>query len=179
MRRFLLFCLLPSALCLLLSCASTPPPLVAPEWNAIPAGVIDTFCLRLRAEGLAEGPVTIVNTTQRIATMRHLTALAGPRPSKVDPQRAAEALHGAQRTIPVMLTQSECRWVAVDAANAYRRHDQMIMELSAPMANPFEPGTAGIFVRVSVAGEHGSWYWISLIPRGGDWVVGFIRAIPS
>ena len=172
-RAAVFFCLL------LASCASQPEPLVAPEWDAIPAGVIDTFCLRLKAEGLAEGPVTVVNKTQRIVTMRHLAALAGPRPKKLDPQRAAEALQGAQRSIPLTLTQSECRWTAVDAANAYKRADQMIMEMSSPMANPFQPGQAGIFARVSLAGEHGQWYWISLVPHDGGWAVGFIRAISS
>ena len=159
------------------SCATKPEPLVAPSWDAIPVGVVDTFCLRLKAEGLAEGRVAVVNVTQPIASVKALAALAGPMPRKLDAARAAEALRGANRAIPLTLRQGECEWVAVDVQNAYKRADQMILEMSAPMANPFEKGQAGIFVRVSLAGEHGSWYWISLIPQGGGWVVGFIRAI--
>ena len=162
-----------------ISCATQPPPLAAPEWEAIPVGVVDTFCLRLKAEGLAEGPIAVVNTTQRLATAKALAALAGPMPAKLDAERASQAMRDANRMIPITLRQGECEWVAIDAQKAYNRADQMILEMSAPMANPFERREAGMFVRVSLAGEHGSWYWISLIPQGGGWVVGFIRAISN
>lgn len=164
---------------LLTACASQPKPLRAPEWDVIPQGVMDTFCLRLQAEGVAAGaPVTVVNVTQPIASMRVLAALAGPRPKKVTPERAAEALQGAQKTIPLTLAQSACTWIAIDAAAAHKRADQMVVEMSAPVANPFTPGTAGVFVRVSLAGEHPSWYWISLIPTTGGWTIGYIHALP-
>lgn len=171
-----LLCALLSAT--LITCASQPKPLIAPEWDAIPQGVMDTFCMRLQAEGVAAGaPVTVVNVTQPIASMRTLAALAGPRAKKVNPEQAAEALQRAQRTIPLTLAQSVCTWVAIDAAAAHRRADQMVVEMSAPVANPFTPGTAGVFVRVSLAGEHASWYWISLVPRGGGWTIGYIHAL--
>jgi len=140
---------------------------------------MDTFCLRLRAEALASGPVTVVNTTQNFANTRALAALAGPMPRKFDPARAQEALRGAQRTIPIMLHQGECEWIAVDAANAYRRADQMVVELSSPMANPFLKNQAGLFVRVSLAGEHPALYWVSLLPQGSGWAVGFIQPLAN
>lgn len=170
------------ALCLLLiSCATKPDaPPAAPEWDAIPLGVIDTFCLRLKSEGLAEGaPVAVVSTTQPIASMNSLAALAGPTPRRANAQEAAVALQASQKSIPLTLGGGGCSWIAVDSVQAYRRADQMIVELSAPMSNPFERGQAGIFVRVSLAGEHGQWYWISLLPRDGGWVVGYIQTLSN
>jgi hypothetical protein len=163
-----------------LHCATQPPAPQSPDWNTIPQGVLETFCLRLKAEGVAEGaPVAIVSTTQPIASPATIAALAGPAPKKANMQVAADALKSAQRRMPLTLTESRCQWIAIDSAKAYRRADQMIVELSAPAANPFRKGQAGLFVRVSLAGEHGQWYWISLIPRAGGWVVGNIEALPA
>jgi len=164
-----------------LSCATQPDaPPSFPEWDAIPLGVMDTFCLRLKSEGLAEGaPVAIVRTTQPIASMSSLAALAGPSPRRANAQEAAIALRASQKSIPLTLGGGGCSWIAVDSTRAYQRADQMIVELSAPMSNPFERGQAGLFVRVSLAGEHGQWYWISLLPRAGGWVVGYIQAISN
>jgi len=172
------FCFLLSAFCF--ACASKQPDApTSPEWSAVPPGVVETFCLRLKAEGVAEGqPVAIVSTTQPIASMHAIGALAGPTRRKPDVQKAVEGLHASQRSMPLTLaSDGACKWVAVDAANAYRRGDQMVVEMSAPMPNPFHKGAAGMFVRVSLAGEHGQWYWISLLPRAGGWVVGYIEAL--
>ncbi|HEV3484836.1 MAG TPA: hypothetical protein VG106_05470 [Vicinamibacterales bacterium] len=170
----------PAALVLLftISCASSPPPLVAPEWNAIPLGVVDALCLRLKAEGLASGArVTVVNTTQPIATARTIAALSGPAPRKVSGEQVTTALRGAQKTIPLTLGGGACAWRAIDAAAIGKHVDEMVVEMSAPLANPFHPGAAGVFVRVSLGGEHASWYWVSLIPQQGGWSVGFIQAL--
>jgi hypothetical protein len=176
--RFFTLSVLLSAFCL--SCATKPPLApVAPEWDAVPQGVIDMFCSRLKAEGVAEGaPVAIVSTTQPIATMNSIAALAGPTPRRADVQVATDALQASKRSIPLTLGPGDCAWIAIDSKNAYRRTDQMIVEMSAPAANPFERAEAGMFVRVSLAGEHGQWYWIALLPRAGGWVVGHIEALP-
>ena len=160
-------------------CATQPQPLVAPEWNVVPQGVVDTFCLRLKTEGAAEGqPVAIVSTTQPIASMQAIAALAGPTQKRPKLDEVATALQASQRSIPITLASGgPCEWIAIDAASAYRRHDQIVVELSAPIPNPLRRGSAGLFVRVSLAGEHGQWYWITLLPRGGGWVVGFIEAL--
>jgi hypothetical protein len=162
-----------------ISCASTtPPPPAAPEWNAIPLGVIDALCLRLKAEGLAAGAtMTVVNATRPIASVRAVAALGGPSPRKVSGDRVMTALRGAQKSIPLTLGGGACSWRAIDAAAVERHSDELVVELSAPLANPYQAGAAGVFVRVSLAGEHASWYWVSLMPRGGGWAVGFIQAI--
>jgi hypothetical protein len=164
-----------------IACSSTPPPApLVPEWAAIPPGILETFCLRLKAEGVAEGaPVAIVSTTQPIASMSVIGALAGPSPKRGSIQLAAEALQQSRRTIPLTLTEGRCAWIAVDSAKAYQRADQMIVEMTAPATNPFRRGEAGIFVRVSLAGEHGQWYWLSLLPSSGGWIVGNIEALPA
>lgn len=166
---------------LFLSCASAPPATsVVPEWSAIPPGIMETFCLRLKAEGVAEGaPVAIVSTTQPIASMSVIGALAGPTPKRASVQVATEALAQSQRAMPLTLTEGRCSWIAVESAKAYQRADQMIVEMSAPAANPFRRGEAGVFIRVSLAGEHGQWYWLSLLQRADGWVVGNIEALPA
>jgi hypothetical protein len=161
-----------------LACSSSQPPLVAPEWNAVPVGLTDALCLRLKAEGIASGgAVAIVRTTQPIASMRAVGALAGPSPRRVNPADATAAIEKSQQTtIPVTLGAS-CSWIAVDPATIQQHSHQMLVEISAPMANPFRPGTAGVFVRMSLGGEHASWYWMSLIPSPGGWSVGYIEAL--
>ncbi|PYQ28797.1 MAG: hypothetical protein DMF56_14050 [Acidobacteria bacterium] len=174
-----LFCLLPSAICHL-SCASKPQTPVAPEWTAIPQGVVEAFCLRLKAEGVAEGqPVAIVSTTQPFTTMNAIALLAGPTPKRPNMEIATAALYASQRAIPLTLGPGGCTWIAIDSAKAYRRADQMIVEMSAPAPNPFRLKEAGLFARMSLAGEHGQWYWISLLQHEGAWVVGGIEALPA
>ena len=161
---------------LFVSCASTPP-LVAPEWTSVPVGVTDSLCVRLKAEGIAAGaPVAIVRTTQPIATMRSVAALAGPSPRRIKSTDAAAAMQSSQKAIPITLGAS-CSWIAVDAPSIQQHSHQMLVEMSAPMANPFRPGTAGVFVRMSLGGEHASWYWMSLVPTPAGWSVGFIQAL--
>jgi len=165
---------------LVAACALQPAAPISPEWNAIPQGVIDAFCLRLKAEGVAEGqPVAIVSTTQPFTTMNAIALLAGPTPKRPDMQIATAALYASQRAIPLTLGPGSCSWIAIDSAKAYRRADQMIVEMSAPAPNPFRRKEAGLFVRMSLAGEHGQWYWITLLPRDEAWVVGGIEALPA
>ncbi len=150
---------------------------MAPEWNAVPVGLTDALCARLKAEGIAAGaPVAIVRTTQPIGTMRAVAALAGPSPRRVSNSDAVAALEKAQKSIPLTLGTS-CEWIAVDRTAIQQHAHQMLVEISAPMPNPFRPGSAGVFVRVALGGEHASWYWMSLIPTPAGWTIGFIQAL--
>jgi hypothetical protein len=166
------------AVLLLAACAaSDPQPIAAPEWDAMPGGVVDALCQRLQAEGIASGaPIAVVKTTQPIVSMPALVALSATSKRRASAERAAEALRQTQKALPLELSGS-CAWQPLDRLDPQHDFDLMAVELSAPMVNPFEPREAGLFARVSLGGQHPSWYWISLVPRGGGWVVGSIGAL--
>lgn len=156
-------------LLLVLACASTQPegPTV-PEWDAIPAGVASAFCQRLQMDGIGTigTEVAIVKVTQPIASGGALANLGKPR-------RKVAIVH---RAVPVATSSAgagACAWKPIDALDPRREHDSMVVELSAPVANPAKDG-AGIVARVTLGGTHPSWYWIELLPRGGGWTIGRI-----
>ena len=66
-----------------------------------------------------------------------------------------------------------CTWKPIDALDPNREFDTMVVELSAPVANPAHRA-AGIVARVTLGGTHPSWYWIELNPRPSAWAVGRI-----
>jgi hypothetical protein len=162
------------ALLLFTACASQPPAPRAPEWDAIPAGVVEALCARLHNEGVSSA--VIVNTTQPIATERAAVALAGTGRRRASGAEVVEALRHAQKSVPIVTPpMSSCEWNAIPLAQ--RRSDQMAIELSAPLPNPFIPNTAGLFVRLSLGGEHASWYWVTLVPQGGGWTVAAVNSL--
>lgn len=159
------------SLLLFTACASTPEytgPL-APEWEMIPPGVADALCLRLKMDAIATGALTVVNTTRPLVTPVTIGALANITRKRGKPSDAPIA----NRAIPIALTGSGgCTWTAIDASAIEKHQDEMLLELSAPVANPFAAGEAGLFARVSLGGEHPSWYWLPLLPGGGGWSAG-------
>lgn len=159
----------------LASCATTPdaPPAV-PEWDAVPAGVVEALCQRLRNDGLASGSVAIVRITQPLVTPATVAALAGSRP-----RQRARGVEGPfmNRAIPVVTGGSSCEWKPIEATDTERHRDEIVVELSAPVADPYAPGEAGMFARATLAGEYPSWYWISLIPQKGGWSVRFVYVL--
>jgi hypothetical protein len=156
---------------LLTSCKSAPPPAgpFAPEWEAIPSGIAETLCLRLKMDAIATGAVTIVQTTQPLATPVALSALANitKRRGKVTDAPIVN------RVVPIALTGGgACAWTAIDVSAIPRHQDEMIVELSAPVPNPYAAGEAGMFARVTLAGEHATWYWLPLTQHAGGWTAG-------
>jgi hypothetical protein len=159
-----------------LSCASAPKqPVVpaVPEWDLIPAGIGEAVCARLKMDAIATmGPVTIVGSTQPLASPRTVAALAGVTKKKGKPVLTQAAY--TNRAIPIVLATGACRWHLIDAAQIPQFADEMIVELSAPIPNPFAVGEAGMFARVSLGGENPSWYWIPLLPSGNGWSAGLV-----
>ncbi len=154
-----------------LACDTTKPSMITvPDWDAIPAGVTSAFCQRLQMDGIGTigAEVAIVKITQPLASPQALGAVgAAIRPVTV--------LH---RALPIETSSTgagACTWKAIDALDPKRQFDSMVVELSAPVANPTKPG-AGIVARVSLGGTHPSWYWMELAPRRSGWSVG--RIIP-
>jgi hypothetical protein len=154
---------------LLTACATTQPPLRAPQWDAIPGGVVDALCQRLQQDRFADSLV-MVKITQPIATSRSLAALfpMQKRPLTITPPPA--------RAIPVETAGGTCTWKAIDAAERGRFGDSVVVDLSAPILNPADPRQAGLFARISIGGAY-EWYWIALVPQRETWVLAGIAPI--
>ena len=161
---------------LFVSCATQPqqkPQLTAPDWAAIPPGVLDAFCARLQMDAISTGaPLTLVSTTRALANPQSISALALLARGRAKTNRVPMSTEELNRSIPILSDGPMCAWRAIPASQLDAHRDEMVVELSAPAINPFEPKTGGMFARVAVGGQGASWYWISLIPRGGRWVVG-------
>jgi len=160
---------------LLTSCATAPPaPLVSPEWDMVPSGVIDVVCTRLRDDAIST--VSVVKTTQRIATPQALATLGGSYGKRTSNDRMTEALAAGQRSLPVETKSVVCSVDAIERLDSRVHADAMILELSSPLPNPFARGEAGLFARVSLGGQHAAWYWIPLGRAGNSWMAG--QALP-
>ena len=159
-------------LLLLTACASAPstPAPTVPEWELIPAGIAGALCKRLQMDGVGTigAEIAIVKITQPIVNGQVLGSLGRP--------RRGRPTHVVHRALPVATVSGGaggCAWKPIDALDPARQHDSMVVELSAPVANPTK-NEAGIAARVSLGGTHPNWYWIELIPAGGAWSVGRI-----
>jgi hypothetical protein len=173
LKRLLSICAL---LLLFVSCASAPAEpqgALAPDWDVLPAGLTEALCMRLKMDAVATGPVTVVKVTQPLATPHTVGALANisKRRRKT---RAMSRDHSAivNRAIPIALPTGTCTWTPIEVRDIPKHGDEMILELSAPLPNPFEAGEAGVFARVSLAGENASWYWVPLVAQGESWATG-------
>ncbi|MGZ5448683.1 MAG: hypothetical protein ACXW5U_11530 [Thermoanaerobaculia bacterium] len=162
------------ALSFLAACATQPaPPLAAPDWPAIPTGVMDALCARLQMDAIATGsPLTLVSTTRPLANPQSLSALAMTVRGRVKTNRVAMSSAELNRSLPILTDGATCRWRPIAASQLDAHRDEMVVELSAPALHPFAPKTGGMFARVTVGGEGASWYWITLFPSGGRWAVG-------
>lgn len=155
-------------LLLLTGCASSQPPLAAPAWDAVPAHVTDFLCDRLKGDHFAD-ELVLVKITQPLADANALRTLFPMR------NRPYDITVPPTRAIPVELG-AACTWTAIDAAQKPRYHDSVLVELSAPLLNPADPGAAGLFARVTTGGAS-EWYWIGLRPRGETWVLAGIAPV--
>ena len=165
MRRLL------PALILLAACATTPPPAtpVVPDWDQLPAGIAAALCQRLQLDGIGStgADIAIVRVTQPIASAQVLALLGKPR-------RPAAVVHRALPVATMSGGTGGCSWKPIDALDPARQYDRMVVELSAPVANPAARVDAGIVARVSLGGTHPNWYWMELVLTPGGWAVGRI-----
>jgi hypothetical protein len=162
-----------------LACAPRPAtPLVAPD--TVPPTVLEALCGRLRMDAIAStAPVAILTVTRPLATQQSMAALAMTARGRVKGQRIGASALEANRELPVeAVAAASCTWRPVAPAQLDRYRDEMLVELSAPAVNPFEPRLAGLFARVTVGGEGASWYWVSLVPYpNGQWGVGGVSVL--
>lgn len=170
MRRLLVAVLLLSIAC---ASPAPEPEMLAPSWDVIPPGITEALCMRLRMDAIATGPVTIVTTTQPLATTQTVSALA----NITKRRRKSRAMKNTgsalvNRAIPISLQSGTCTWTPIELRDFPKHRDEMIVELSSPLPNPYEAGEAGVFARVTLGGENPSWYWLPLIPQGNIWAAG-------
>ncbi len=164
-----------AALLLFLAACATKqpaPPLAAPAWDAIPAGVLDVLCTRLKMDAIASGaPLALAATTRPLATSESMAALARSGRGRTSHSRIAASIDEANRALPIITSGSSCRWRPVAEHQLDTVRDEMLLELSAPLIHPFLPKQAGLFARAAVDGQGPSWYWITLAPQGDTWRV--------
>jgi hypothetical protein len=167
-----------------IACASAPkapPPPRLPQWNAMPAAILDSFCLSLRDEGISSATtINIVKTAQRsLITPLSMQSLSdsffyhGP----LDPSRAAAAATSDAVEIPITIP-TTCAWRGIAPNSANRYGDTMTLELSPVIVNPFSRNAAGLFARIALANESPTWYWLPLMPRGESWAAGRLTVLP-
>lgn len=156
-----------AAVLLFVACASAPPR-EAPQWDAIPPGVVEALCQRLHSDGLASGPVTIVRVTQPLATPENVAALEGTVDDGKSLRKTPPMV--VNRAIPVTLGRGSCSWQPIDVRDAGGT-DEMVVEISSPLMNPYTRNEAGLFAKASLADDHPSWYWIALAPATDGWTV--------
>ena len=163
------------------SCATQPagpaPALTAPD--NVPPAVLEALCGRLRMDAIASSaPLTIVNVTRPLATQASMTSLGLTARGKLKANRVSASALEANREIAFATDgTASCRWNAIAPAQLAGHHDEMVVELSAPALNPFAPREGGLFARVTVGGEGASWYWVTLVPYGGQWAVGRVSVL--
>jgi len=166
----------------LAACASAPktPPRL-PQWNAIPAAVLDSFCSNLRDEGISMSTtINVVKTAQpSLITPSSMQSLSdsffyhGP----INPMRAAADATAGATELPINIP-SGCTWRGIAPNTATRYTDTMTLELSPPIVNPYTRNAAGLFARMALADESPTWYWLPLIPRGETWMGGRLTVLP-
>jgi hypothetical protein len=169
------YCILLTAYWLAGCASSTPPPATAPQWDVLPARVVDALCRRLQMDAIATGRTAIVKVTQPLANARTMAALAGSTTPRGAKRRANAAV--VNRAIPIELVRGQCSWDPIDVRDAPQLTDAMLVELSAPLLHPYNKNEAGVLARVSLADQHQSLYWISMVPRGDQWAVRFVSVL--
>jgi hypothetical protein len=184
-RRLVTLTLHPALFTLLfIACATAPkapPPPRLPHWTTVPASVLEALCAEFRDEGISQTTtINIVRTAQpSLITPYGMQALAnsffykGPLDSV---HTAADAKVGVTE-LPIAIP-SGCAWRGIAPKTASRYFDTMTLEISPPLANPYDRNAAGLFARMALADESPTWYWLPLVFRGETWSAGRLTALP-
>jgi hypothetical protein len=180
--------LLLAAVALCLSCRSAPP-VVGREpvtWSRIPSGVLDALCASsIRNEGI--GRQTIINVVPRSQALVSAASLVSLRrvyfvkPGKgleKTPQMA-ESIAAGLPSIPVDLPAGgrSCNWAILEHFDRTRDNEKMILQISAPFANPYSKTEWGSFARLSVGGEAAAWFWVPMKTKESIVAIGHVTAL--
>jgi hypothetical protein len=131
--------------------------------------VIDSICSRLRSEGMTS-EVRAVSTTQPLITPGTLQALAEAAFYQGKETGLAEI--GSIVPIAVQVPTNSCVSTAIEAFDRARDGDVMVLQISAPLANPFARRQLGVLARLALGDESPIWYWVPIGERSGIWVAG-------
>jgi hypothetical protein len=157
------------------ACASAPPPPTQPPaWTQVPSSLLDTVCAKLQEEGITVDNLAVAKTTQPLVTAASLRAVAHLYGKDADVASLAQLYTKALQPLPLALTDSRCAWRPIAKLDPIRDHDQMVVELSAPIPNPFMHNEAGVLARMSLGGHDSQWYWIPLGQKKGQWGIGIV-----
>lgn len=159
----------------LFGCASAPrKPTTPPDWTEIPPSIAEALCAKLRSEAISsDATIDLVKTTQPLVTPSSIHSLGTIYPSKGSSAVLAAAVAASQQRLPISTSGASCHWRPIETSEA-RKHDEMLLQLSAPFVNPYAPGEAGLFARLTLGGHDAQWYWVPLAQRKGVWAIGFV-----
>lgn len=157
-----------AALLLIAACKSAPPP--PPTFTSVPRGALDAMCLRLKDEGISS-ELRVVRNSQPLISPASLQALGEAAFARIAPN--TDALQAAAAlSIPIEVRPDSCARRTIDVIDPMRDSDAMILEFSAPFANPFSKKQLGVLARLTVGGESPTWYWIPLVQQKDRWIAG-------
>ena len=157
-----------AALLLIAACKSAPPP--PPTFTSVPRGALDAMCLRLKDEGISS-ELRVVRNSQPLISPASLQALGEAAFARIAPN--TDALQAAAAlSIPIEVRPDSCARRTIDVIDPLRDNDAMILEFSAPFANPFASRQIGVLARLTVGGESPTWYWIPLVQQKDRWIAG-------
>ena len=157
---------------LFFACASSAPPIQPPAWTQVPGPLLDALCATLQGEGMSPENVVVVKTTQPLVTAASLRSVGHAYGKDADVGSLASAMPASP--LPLALTDARCAWKPITKLDPVRNHDQMVVELSSPIPNPFTRNEAGVMARMSLGGHDSQWYWIPLAQRNGQWAIGLV-----
>ncbi len=177
-----------AVLALLTGCASssTPQKVYSPApafdtWTSVPAFVVDAVCGKLQSEGLG-GKVDIVATTEPIITRESLFGLAAAAESKTreNPSQVLAVTEAGKARLPLTIEAAGCELHKISTVRD-ARGDDMVLQISPPFVNPYERKSAGLFARLSLAGQSSQWYWVPFGQHEGKWFAGtpLALAVPT
>jgi len=161
-------------LILLCACKSSAPPVEPPTWTQIPGALLDSLCAKLQNEGITPDNIGIVQTTQPLVTGASLRSVAHNYGKDAEVGALAQVITSSTPSIPLAVKEARCAWHPIAKLDPVRYHDRMIVEISAPIANPFARNEAGVLARMSLGGQNSQWYWIPLGQKNGQWAIGIV-----
>ncbi len=153
--------------------------MVPPDWTTLPSAIVDSFCGKLRGEGMAsDTPMGIVSTTQPLVNGNSLRSVAHLYSKDAELSAAAQVISASLKPMPIDVANAKtCSWIPINKIDPVRHVDLMVVELSSPFVNPFTKNEAGLFGRYSLGGRESQWYWIPLGNRNGIWAIGNVFAL--